>query len=391
MFKKLLLTLSMLAVLCVGTITVLAANTPVSISLTVVNQVTGDTPSSEKTFTYRLTPVDTSNPMPSATTVTENGSVYAEISISGSGSKSFGVMTYDAPGVYQYTVDEMDTSATNYTIDTTVYDVFVYITTDADGVLSAMVNVYEQGSSYKSSAILFQNEYNDPTVVPTATEEPEEEPEPTPTPTMTPRPLTAATATPAMTAMPTITSTATAVPVPVAAVTPVPEDAAESVPLEDTSGLLTTLQDFIAPLAGLLSTGEAWALLNLLLCIATVAMSLILLVGYFYKRKAEQDDEAEDAPTAEEAALAEAYGEGDAQQKKREQRKRKNKGFARVFSILPAVFGVILFILTEDMTTPMIIIDRWTLAMVLIFLVQVFVAIQSRKKDEEVEEKTEGD
>ena len=64
----------------------------------------------------------------------------------------------------------------------------------------------------------------------------------------------------------------------------------------------------------------------------------------------------------------------------------KKKGLWRLSSLIPALAAVIAFILTEDMTQPMILVDRWTILMVIIGLVQVLVAIFSKKKKEEVEE-----
>ena len=47
-----------------------------------------------------------------------------------------------------------------------------------------------------------------------------------------------------------------------------------------------------------------------------------------------------------------------------------------------------MFILTEDMTLPMVLTDKWTIPMVLIFAISVVLAglTQNKKKDEEEEE-----
>ena len=64
----------------------------------------------------------------------------------------------------------------------------------------------------------------------------------------------------------------------------------------------------------------------------------------------------------------------------------KKKGGWRLASIIPAVAAVIAFILTENMRLPMVLVDKWTLLMVVIALVQLLVAYFSKKKTEEPEQ-----
>jgi hypothetical protein len=94
--------------------------------------------------------------------------------------------------------------------------------------------------------------------------------------------------------------------------------------------------------------GASWALLNLILAIATALASVVLIVLYFVKKK---DEKVED-----------------------------RKGLVRILSIAPAVGAIIAFILTENMKNPMVFVDRWTLLMVLIALMQVVVVYFSKKK-----------
>ena len=62
-------------------------------------------------------------------------------------------------------------------------------------------------------------------------------------------------------------------------------------------------------------------------------------------------------------------------------------------SLIPAIGAVIAFILTEDMRLDMVIIDRWTLLMAVIALVQIILAVFSKKssKEEENEEDSKAD
>ena len=118
----------------------------------------------------------------------------------------------------------------------------------------------------------------------------------------------------------------------------------------------TVIDDPEPPLA----INAYWALINLLCAIATALLSIIMLVRYFGKRH-EEDEE-----TGEETEI-------------------KRKGGVRLASIIPAVAAIIAFILTEDMTNPMIMVDKWTLLMVVILAVQVIVAIiaKTKKRDDE--------
>ena len=106
-----------------------------------------------------------------------------------------------------------------------------------------------------------------------------------------------------------------------------------------------TIEEPEVPLAG-----PAWALLNLILAIATLIMSIVLLVTYFSKKDKDQEI--------------------------------KRKGFWRVFSIVPAALAIITFILTEDMTAPMVFTDKWTLLMAAYTLLGAVVMVMATKKEQ---------
>ena len=52
---------------------------------------------------------------------------------------------------------------------------------------------------------------------------------------------------------------------------------------------------------------------------------------------------------------------------------------------------MIAFILTEDMRLDMVIIDRWTLLMVIIALVQIILVVLSKKSSKEEENEEDGE
>ncbi len=123
----------------------------------------------------------------------------------------------------------------------------------------------------------------------------------------------------------------------------------------------STIEETELPLA----PGAAWALLNLILTIATCFMSIVLLVNYFARKKGEEESEKD--KQMEKAETEE------------EKEEVKHRGVMRLMSIIPAVVAVIVFILTEDMTLPMTIVDDWTWLMAAIAIAQVVVATFSKK------------
>ena len=122
-----------------------------------------------------------------------------------------------------------------------------------------------------------------------------------------------------------------------------------------------------------LAQGGAWALVNLILTILTALGSVLLLLGYLGKKNKEATDEDGNVILDENGEATLEYT-------------LKKKGFWRLFSLVPAIVAIIVFILTENMRLPMVLVDRWTLLMLVIALVQVAVAFFSKKKKEEPEE-----
>ena len=112
---------------------------------------------------------------------------------------------------------------------------------------------------------------------------------------------------------------------------------------------------------------------SLILTVLTVIGSILLLIGCFKKKEQAETDENGNV-------VLDANGE------EKLEYTRKNKNFWRISSLIPAIGAVVAFILTENMRNPMIWVDKWTILMVVIALVQVVVAILSKSKKEEPEE-----
>ena len=197
------------------------------------------------------------------------------------------------------------------------------------------------------------------------------EPDPDPTPTPTPVPPVVVPSTPAPTTpVRRITPAAQPTPAPTAAPTAQPADS-QPAKAESEPEVIEADETPLAPMAG-----GAWALVNLILMLLTVLASLLLLIGYLGKKKYAKEDE---------------YGNAlhDANGNEIIDYTRNKKGFWRVASLIPAVAAVIAFVLTENMRLPMIMVDRWTLLMVIIAVVQLIVAVLCKKKKEYEEDEDE--
>lgn len=232
-----------------------------------------------------------------------------------------------------------------------------------------------------------------PSEEPTPTPAPSEEPTPTPAPTEEPTPTPAPNPNPNPNpATPTPTPVAPVVPATVATPTPKPTATPSTTPsdnggkgdgnndgeigetINDNETPLANGEDIAdnaTPLAGL-GTG-AWALINLILTIVTTLLSILLLIGYIGKKKKALEDEDGNVVLDENGKEVMEY-------------EKNKKGLWRLISIIPALIAIIVFIFTEDMTLPMIFVDKWTILHVVIALVQVVVMVLCKKKKDENDE-----
>lgn len=150
-----------------------------------------------------------------------------------------------------------------------------------------------------------------------------------------------------------------------ALVSPTPEAVAlaeEEVPLageEERAPQPVEMNEEEIPLAG--GNGAGWALINFALMNLAIFESLMLLIGYFVNTKNDKEDEDE-------------------------KRKLKKKGIFRIISLPIAVISLIVFILTEDITLPTAFVDKYTIVMLIIAVVQTVVVALSNKKYEDKEE-----
>jgi len=122
-------------------------------------------------------------------------------------------------------------------------------------------------------------------------------------------------------------------------------------------------------------SGPVWALLNLILMILALVFSVILFVMIFTGRKKKENENA-DAVEGEE-----------------EETKGKRGLIWRILAIVMGVVSLVVFLLTENLSNPMVFVDTWTLLMVIISVAQVILMLVLRQvrqpKDEDEEENTQ--
>jgi pilin isopeptide linkage protein len=124
---------------------------PVTISLEVENQITGDAPGETVPFTFVLEPKEDSEPVSESLTTT----------IHGEGTAAFENITFTNPGVYEYTIYERDDAQEGYTYDASVYHVEVDVEADAQGKLETTITSHKNSERMKARSFEFINEYND--------------------------------------------------------------------------------------------------------------------------------------------------------------------------------------------------------------------------------------
>ena len=114
-----------------------------------------------------------------------------------------------------------------------------------------------------------------------------------------------------------------------------------------------------------LAASSQWALMNLILSIASAAMALIMVISFAIGRRQEEDE----------------YAQTD-------DRKDRSRNGLKFLGLIPAIGSFILFLLTENMSNPMVLTDRWTLLTAILSAVtlalMILVKNRKDKKDREI-------
>ena len=111
----------------------------------------------------------------------------------------------------------------------------------------------------------------------------------------------------------------------------------------------TTIANNNAPLA---TTEGSWALINLIATLLVFLIAIILLVMAFVNKRKED-----------------------------EELQIKNKMIGRIISIIVAIITGFIFLITEDMSLPMVLVDKWTLLMIILLIVQLIIMILCKHKE----------
>ena len=106
-----------------------------------------------------------------------------------------------------------------------------------------------------------------------------------------------------------------------------------------------------------------WALINLIAAIVTVILGLILLLSKRHRNDEEEDEEERQARIER------------GEEKEQEQ---KRGWICKVLGVIVAIVSVVFFILTEDMSLPMALTDKWTIWMVVIAIVELVLVLVGR-------------
>jgi heme/copper-type cytochrome/quinol oxidase subunit 2 len=135
-----------------------------------------------------------------------------------------------------------------------------------------------------------------------------------------------------------------------------------------------TIGDVQVPLTAGSFGQYAWALLNLIMALAGIVLGVVTALRAIARKK--REDEGTDE--------YEAYETEDEAQK----RKQRRLVFL-IGSILMAVLGIVVFLVTEDITRLMVLIDNWTIVNFIILVVEVLgsiLAFKRKKQDKKVSE-----
>ena len=210
----------------------------------------------------------------------------------------------------------------------------------------------------------------------TKKEEKKDDPKPTPTPTPTPNPgcptgtvwnedaKTCQAIVIPVTPAPTPTNTPVVTPTPSAEPTATPEATASAEP--EKSAEPTASAETIVDPDGTPEVARKghWALINLVAAVVSVLLGIVLVLSKNKKDKDEDEEQNENEDTEE---------------------VKRHKRW-KVVSVIDAVLAVVVFIFTENMRLPMVLVDKWTMLMVLFAVVSVISLVLGRKYHEEDEE-----
>ena len=114
--------------------------------------------------------------------------------------------------------------------------------------------------------------------------------------------------------------------------------------------------------------GNSWALFNLILTGLSLIFAIVLILAKVKKEEDPDDDDPEIQYDENGNVIPETY--------------QRKKGYKVLLAVI-AILQIILFIFTENITNPMILVDGWTLLNVIITTVTVILFVIARKWNKE--------
>jgi len=117
----------------------------------------------------------------------------------------------------------------------------------------------------------------------------------------------------------------------------------------------------------------AWALVNLILAIAGAILAIITAIRVLVHKRDEKDEDGDE--------YERDYVEDDYEPEKEKEAKLRLVWI--LTSLITGILGIIVFLLTEDMRLPMVLVDRWTIVNAIIFILGVVAYIFERKRDKD--------
>jgi H+/gluconate symporter-like permease len=131
-------------------------------------------------------------------------------------------------------------------------------------------------------------------------------------------------------------------------------------------------------------TLQTWALVNVILSIVGLILAITVLICILLKKKQKQKKEQDEQKEPKSQNSAER--KEDEQADDEETKKQKQHQTLWILSFILGIVGVVVFLLTENTSLPMGLVDQWTIVNAIIFIVEIIaiaLLIFRRKKKNE--------
>jgi predicted nucleic acid-binding protein len=117
---------------------------------------------------------------------------------------------------------------------------------------------------------------------------------------------------------------------------------------------------------------QVWALVNLVLSIAGVVLSIIVTFYVLLQRKQKSEQQLSQKKQSNKYANVNVQHTGNRNGDQAvEEKQRQKRHIWLATAIIAGIAGIIVFLLTEDMSHTMVMIDKWTIVNVVIFIVEI--------------------